>query len=253
MAALAMWMQETGMLSPDIARWMVICLAVIAFSMLVQALVYIVGGMAAMKAIKELKSSVDEARSDARASLEEVKAKVYPLVDGIMHIGRTAQTVVDEAAPKVKVATEHLVETSRIVREAAQKLSQTADHLSNTVTDANQKAQRQVARVDGMVTAALDTTAEVVATVEHGIKVPAQKIAQAITQARFVAEGLIERVKKISCEIPFLQPKTPRSSGVGATPPVTSTPVPSRPPTPEPAVKLRAAPTHVSGSVPIVK
>lgn len=256
MAALAMWTQDTGgaVLSPDTAKWIIICLAVIAFSMLVQALVYIVGGLVALKAIKEVKGTVDEVRKDAKTSIEEIKAKVYPVVDGIMHIGHTAQTMVDEAAPKVKVVTEHLVETSRIVREAANKLGQTADHLSHTVTDANQKAQRQVARVDGMVTAALDTTAEVVATVEHGIKVPAQKIAQAATQARFVVEGVFDRLKAMASGLPFVQKSGPKAAARTATPaaPVPA-PVGPRPPASEPPIKLRPAPTHASGSVPIAK
>src|SRR5947209_12847928 len=183
MAALAMWFQDasTGGMSADAQKWIVIFLGVIAFSMLVQALVYIGIGIGAMAAIKKVKGTVDEVRRDLKAETVEIKGKLYPVIENVTHITKTAQGVLADVEPKIKVVTDHLVETSRVVRDSAEKIG-------NTVGDANQKTQRQVARVDGMVTAALDTTTEVVQTIEHGIRVPAQKIAQAATQARFVAE-----------------------------------------------------------------
>jgi methyl-accepting chemotaxis protein len=242
MAALALWMQETstgvGGFSPDAEKWIVVFLGLIAFSMLVQALVYIVGGLVAMKVFKDLKGTVDEARRDLKASTEEIKGRMYPLVDGLMHAGKTAQGLIDDTVPKIKIASDHLVETSRIVRDSAEKLA-------HTVTEVNQKTQRQAARVDGMVTAALDTTAEVVATVEHGIKVPAQKIAQMAVQARFVAEGVFDRVKSLAAGLPFMQQRTPApGSGTprgpvarpAGTPPVTAT-----------------TPAGATGAVPLVK
>ena len=54
-----------------------------------------------------------------------------------------------------------------------------------------------------MVSAALNITAEVVESINHGIRVPAQKIAQAATQAKNVVEGLLERIKGMAGNTPF--------------------------------------------------
>jgi hypothetical protein len=88
-----------------------------------------------------------------------------------------------------------------------------------TVVDANSRTQRQVARVDGMVSAALNTTAEVVESINHGIRVPAQKIAQVAGQAKVVVEGLLDRIKGMSGKVPFGGPKRsarPGSYSAGA-------------------------------------
>ena len=83
------------------------------------------------------------------------------------------------------------METSQVARSAIRQID-------TTVADANLRAQRQVARVDGMVTAALTTTAEVVEAIGNGIRVPAQKIAVAVTQARYVAEGLLAKIRSMA-------------------------------------------------------
>ena len=46
-------------------------------------------------------------------------------------------------------------------------------------------------------------TAEVVDTIANGIRVPAQKIAVMVTQAKYVAEGLLEKVKSMGAKSPF--------------------------------------------------
>jgi len=57
--------------------------------------------------------------------------------------------------------------------------------------------------VDGMVTAALITTAEVVETIGNGIRVPARKLAVILTQAKIVGEGLLAKVKSMVASSPF--------------------------------------------------
>jgi D-ribose pyranose/furanose isomerase RbsD len=89
-----------------------------------------------------------------------------------------------------------LVQTSKVAQGVVGKIEV-------TVTDANLRAQRQVARVDGMVAAALTTTQEVADTIANGIKVPAQKIAVMVNQAKYAAEGLMEKVKSMAANSPF--------------------------------------------------
>jgi hypothetical protein len=103
---------------------------------------------------------------------------------------------------KGKLITEHLVKTSEQLSETSQIAKAAVQKLEVTVSDANFRAQRQVARVDGMVSAALTTTAEVVETINHGIRVPAQKIAVMANQAKIVAEGLLAKVKSMAAGMP---------------------------------------------------
>jgi methyl-accepting chemotaxis protein len=246
MIALAMWFQDAAPVgfSNDSEKMIAWSLVVIAIALALQALLYIGIGIGALAAIKKVKGTVDEVRHDLKGTIadvrrelkaeaDEIKGKLYPVIESVTHISKTTQSVLTDAEPKIKIVTDHLVETSRVVRVSAEKLSQ-------TVGDANQKTQRQVARVDGMVTAALDTTAEVVHTIEHGIKVPAQKVAQAATQARFVAEGLMDKIKAIAGGLPFLQSRRPAPSAATRSYP---------PPRPRNATTPAAA----TGSVPLIK
>lgn len=244
MAALAMWFQDmstgspvsstgSSVFTPGQVTALLWILGVIAFGMLVQALVYIVGGLVALKAMKEVKGGVDEVRRDIRSSTDEIKGKLYPLIDSVNHIGKSAEGILADATPKLKEISDHLVATTRIVHASAEKLG-------DTVGEANAKTQRQVARVDGMVTAALNTTADVVHAVEQGIKVPAQKIAIAVTEARFVAEGVLDKLKELAGGLPFMPRKAQK--------------IPAAPGGYKPPVQRTATtPASVTGPVPLVK
>ncbi|MDP9038967.1 MAG: hypothetical protein M3O02_06805 [Acidobacteriota bacterium] len=243
MAALAMWFQDastsSGGFSASGEKYIVIFLGLIAFSMLVQAFVYIAAGIVALKAmkaadgaVKDVKDAIAEVRRDLKTSTDEIKAKVYPVIESVTRIGATAQGILEDAAPKLKTVSGHLVDTTRMMRDSAERLQ-------GTVGDANDKTKRQVARVDGMVTAALDTTAEIVATIEHGIKVPAQKIASTAVQVRQITEGVLDRIKVVASGLPFMQGKRAASSpgsrtaaGASAPRPAGSTPASATGPVP---------------------
>ena len=95
--------------------------------MVVQAIAVIVIALGAAKA--------RSARSRSRTSCT---TKMMPILD-------TTQSVLHDSAPKVKIITENLVETSHMVRSKAVEFDATA-------SDLNPKARAQAARVDGMVT-----------------------------------------------------------------------------------------------------
>ncbi len=253
MAVLAMWFQDattsTGGMSTSTEKNLVFFIGIIAVAMALQALVFIAAGIGALVAglkvmkavdgaVKEAKGAVAEVTRKLESATDEVKGKVYPIIESVTHIGKAAQGIVDEATPKIRIVSDHIVDTSRIVRDSAQSFQSTAG-------DVNTKTQRQVARVDGMVTAALDTTAEIVATVEHGIKVPAQKIATVAGQVRQVAEGLLDRVKTVANGLPFLQGKGPASTSRPKPYPAATAPAAPRP--------TGTTPASATGSIPLVR
>ena len=174
---LAMWFQGTDAVSEINTNLLTIFIGLVALAMLVQATALIVLAAKSVKAIKGLAETVDE-----------LKQKALPLIDSATEISRSAQFLVTEAAPKVRAIADNLLETSDLVRGTAQ-------HFEETLADANLRTQRQVARVDGMVTAALTATVEVVETIGNGIRVPAQKIASLAGHAKRLAEGLLAGIK----------------------------------------------------------
>jgi hypothetical protein len=184
MATLAGWLQETYTFSSGNAKLLMIFIGLVAVSMVVQALVVVVMAVKTSGLVKGMSASV-----------EELKAKLLPLIDTATHLTRSSQTLLDATAPKVKAigdnlarASDMMVETSEVVRASALRFEQ-------TIADANFRTQRQVSRVDSMVTAALTTTTEIVETIGHGIRVPTQKIMGIATQLRYGLEGLYARVR----------------------------------------------------------
>ena len=177
---LAMWFQDTDALTAIDTKLLVVFVGLVALALLVQALVLFVLAAKSVKAIKGLAQSVDD-----------LKQKTLPLIDSMTEISRSAQSIIMETAPKMRVITDNLVETSDLVRGTAQ-------HFERTLADANMRTQRQVARVDGMVSATLTATVEIVETIGNGIRVPAQKIAALAGHAKLFAEGVLAKIKSFT-------------------------------------------------------
>jgi methyl-accepting chemotaxis protein len=180
MAMLAMWFQGTDAVSEINTNLLTIFVGLVALAMLVQAIALIVLAVKSAKAIKGLVETVDE-----------LKQKALPLIDSATEISRSAQSLMTESAPKVHAIADNLLETSDLVRGTAQ-------HFEETLADANLRTQRQVARVDGMVSAALTATVEIVEAVSDSIRGPVQIIAAMVGQAKLLAEGLLARIKSFA-------------------------------------------------------
>ena len=190
MTFLAMWLEE-----PDLAHTnflIMIFIGLVAVAMAVMAIALIVVAVTASKAMKGLTATVDE-----------LKEKVLPLVATVTEIGKTSQALLHDSAPKVKHITDNLKTASDMLVETSNAARSAVRQFDTTVTDANQRAQRQVARVDGMVTATLTAAVEVAETIAHGIQVPVQKIAVLATQAKLLGEGLLAKIKSMAARSPF--------------------------------------------------
>ncbi|HXE08956.1 MAG TPA: hypothetical protein VN612_13730 [Acidobacteriaceae bacterium] len=179
---LALWLQQSDLALTN--RLIMILIGLIVLAALCLGIVLIV---VAVKAVKVLR--------DFGAAAEEFKGKMLPLLDVAAEVGRTSRDLLTDAAPKIKVITTNFVETSESLKETSKTAKAVVQHCDTTIADANMRAQRQVARVDGMVTAALNTTAEVVEAIGHGLKAPAQRIAILAGQARNLAEGFFAKLR----------------------------------------------------------
>lgn len=187
---LAVWLQDSD---PSGTRHLIlIAIGLMAVAIAVISVIMLVIGVKALKTIKAVGETA-----------EEVKIKVMPLLDEVMEISKTSRILLQDVAPKLKVISENLVMTSETLMETSKVARGAVERIDVTVTDANLRAQRQVARVDGMVTAALTTTAEVAETIANGIKGPAQKLAAMLSHAKYAAEGLMDKVKAMAANTPF--------------------------------------------------
>ena len=208
MMFLAVWVED-----PDVVRSihsMSTYVGILAISVAVLMLLLVVGGgFVAMQMLKSVKVFTDMAVG--------FHSKASPILEEVAVISKHTRDVLEDAKPKIKVVTENLARTSATLSDAAASAKAAVEKVEATVTDANVRTQRQVARVDGMVSAALNTTADVVESINHGIRVPAQKIAQTVTQARTIVEGLLERIKGVAAATPFGARKAaPRPSSYGS-------------------------------------
>ena len=163
-----MWMQES--LSSGNTKSLVIFVGMVAFAMVVQAIAVIVLAVGAAKASRR-----------ALAMADEFRAKLMPLLD-------TTQGVLHDSAPKVKIITENLVETSHVVRSKVAEFDATA-------SDVNAKTRAQAARVDGMVTSVLNTTAEITESLQKAVKVPVREFSGLVNGFKAGLDVLVGRAK----------------------------------------------------------
>ena len=166
-----MWLQDSGSLSSGNSRLLMIFVGMVAIAMVAQAIALIVMAIGAAKA-----------RKRGLEIAEEIRMKVSPILD-------TTHGVMQDTAPKVKVITENLVETSHVLRAKAAEFDVTASEL-------NMKTRAQAARVDGMVTSVLNTTAEISETLQRAVKVPVREFAGLVNGFKAGIDVLVGRAKE---------------------------------------------------------
>ncbi len=177
MGLAGMWMQEPGSLSSGNSMLLTIFVALAALAMLVQAIALVVMAIGSAKALKR-----------GIAIAEEVRGKALPIIESSQGWIRETQEMIRENAPKVKAITENLVETTHMVK------SKTRD-FEATATDVNQKTRAQVARVDGMMSSVLNTSAEIADTIQRGIKIPVREVSGVVNGLKAGLDVLVGRSK----------------------------------------------------------
>jgi hypothetical protein len=166
----AMWLQDPDSLSSGNSKLLMVFVGMVAVALIVQAIALIAMAVGAAKA-----------RKRGLEIVEEVRLKLMPIMDN-------THNFIQDNAPKVKIITENFVETSHVVRAKAQEFDVTA-------SDLNAKTRAQAARVDGIVTSALNTTTDVAETIQRGIKVPLREVSGIINGVKAGLDVLVGRVK----------------------------------------------------------
>lgn len=163
-------MQDADSLSSGNTRLLMIFVAMVAIAMVAQAIALIVMAVGAGKA-----------RKRGLEIAEDLRDKVMPIIAGTHELIR-------DNSPKIKVISENFVEASHIVRSKAREFDVTA-------SDLNSKTRAQAARVDGMVTSVLNTTAEITETIQRGIKIPVREVSGVVNGLKAGLDVLVGRAK----------------------------------------------------------
>jgi uncharacterized membrane protein len=129
----------------------IIFTAVTALGVLLQAFVLLAMYLAIRKAVTKMHAVTDE-----------FKVHALPAV-------ATARGLLEDVSPKLKVAAANLVEASHSLRYQA-------DHVNTTVDEVLNRANVQVARVDEMTTAVLNTVAHAAVVLQQATAAPIRQI-----------------------------------------------------------------------------
>ena len=140
---------------------------------------------------KEIAGNVNDIVADLKPKIAAVTSDLQPKI----------AAVTADLQPKIASVTSDVQHISSVVRSKVDefgstfsKANQTALGYMDTAQDVNVKAKGQVARVNTMVSDALTTTQHVSQQIQHGIRVPVEKVAGWVTAAKAGIENLAGKV-----------------------------------------------------------
>ena len=175
-----------------------------------------IGGLVAYSKITALTKQVNVKAQPLLAKGQQIAGNVNEI---IADLKPKIATISADLQPKIASVSSDVQHISSVVRSKVDEAGQTFTNVNQTVKgynetaqDVNQKVRGQVDRVNGMVSETLTTTQQVSKQIQHGIKVPVEKIASWITAAKLGIENLAEKV-------PFLQHSAPSNTPGGTSRP----------------------------------
>jgi methyl-accepting chemotaxis protein len=166
--------QQDELTKRDI-HWAMLFLAVIALSMVAQAVGVLISAGFGAKLLHRVNAIADI-----------VETKTGPILDQTNGILR-------DLAPKVKSVGENAEQISSTVRVKVDELGVTITELNATMREINGRTRVQVQRADNIVSDALHATEEISQTVQQGIKGPVKQIAGVIAGVKAAVETLVAR------------------------------------------------------------
>ena len=193
LSSAAMILQDATSAQVDELHWIKIFVGIAALGLVLQGLGVLIAAVFASKLFKKVDDIADQ-----------VDKKISPI------LSRTTG-LMDDLTPKVKSISENVEQVTYTVRTKADEIADTITEINKTVQqvnvtvqDANLRTRGQVARVDAMVTDALNTTHEVSSSIQEGIRKPIRKVAGII-------EGLKAGLETLAAKSPFAKrpPQSP--------------------------------------------
>lgn len=147
-----------------------ICVIVVAVSALMQAIMMTVAAVGLLGMKKRIQALADRVEED-----------VLPAV-------KTARSIIEDASPKLKLASDEVLEISRAVR-------QQVDHVNETLTDIVDKTHTQANRVDECLTLVMGGLGRAGGKVQRATDGTSRKLGAVMTGIRVGAEVFRARRK----------------------------------------------------------
>lgn len=193
-----------------------ICEVVLTAIVVVLILALILAGLVINSKIKKLTANLNGRTQPLIARGTQIAGSVN---DILTDLKPKIATVSSDLQPKIARVSSDVQHISSLIRSKADEagltfasLNQTVQEYSSTAQDVNLKTKSQVARVNEMVSEALTTTQHVSKQIQHGIRVPVERVASWVTAAKVGLETLGEK-------LPFLnQTPGPRSTANASRP-----------------------------------
>jgi hypothetical protein len=170
MMVLGLLLQEADSLSGRNTKLLMIFIGLLAGAIVVQTITFLVMAIGLMKTQKKV-----------MAIVEQVHEATLPTIKNVGELVR-------DTSPKVRVITDNLLETSHVVRAKAVEFDV-------TLSDVNDRTRKQVAHVDGMVSSALQATADLAASVNRIIQIPVREVSGLVNGFKAGLDVLVGRVK----------------------------------------------------------
>jgi ABC-type transporter Mla subunit MlaD len=176
MVAAAMYFQSQGFdqQTHDIHLVMIFT-CIIAVALCLQAVGVFAAGLMASKMFGKLD-----------ALTQRLEAKATPIMD-------KANQIVTDLTPKIQSVSTNVEQISYTVREKVDEIGVTVSEINRTVIDINAKTRTHVDHVDGIVSDALATTADVSSTIQDSIRKPVRQIAGIVAGVKAGVETLVAR------------------------------------------------------------
>ena len=182
-------------LNETLLMWFV---GIAAFALIMQAAILLGAAIAGMKIAKDLMKIVEDTRAKAMPLVETTHTLVKDLTPQIKQITNKVEVIVGHVETISGVAVEKVHEFSPTVSAARQ----TVEQANQTVRDANNKTHQQVVRVNGMITAALDSTERAAAAIQRGIGMPGREVAGIVTGVKAALESFLGKSKHFGADRP---------------------------------------------------
>ena len=220
----AFFFQDAAASGTDV-HLIMIAVWIIAICILLVILGVVVGALIAVSKITKLVKTTEAKAQPLIGKGQEIAGHVNEIISDLKP---KIASISADLQPKIASVTSDVQHISGVVRSKVDEAGQTFTRVNETVQgynetakDVNSKTKAQVQRVNGMVSDALTTTEHVSKQIQHGIRVPVEKVASWVTAAKIGIEHLSET---LGARIPFLRhdpgPKA-RAAGAG---PVRTTP-----------------------------
>lgn len=183
-------------LNETLLMWFV---GIAALALLAQAVILAAVAIGGAKIAKDVMKIVEEGRAKAMPLIDTTHTLVKDLTPQIKQITNKVEVIVGHVEDISGVAAEKVHEFSPTVSAARE----TVEQANETVRDANRKTHEQIVRVNGMISAALDSTSRAGAAVQRGVAIPGRELSGLVHGLRVGFDHWLGRVKHMGEDRPL--------------------------------------------------